>query len=58
MQPIRLEGLISVIFDIVKSHYGIISVREMYSSILYNMVVTKQWTTKWLYIANALFRIV
>jgi len=55
----------------VKVHYAFTTVREKkYTSqhccdktmddkmALYRAAVTKQWTTKWPYIANAVFRIV
>jgi len=54
--PCKLRGrAISVIFC-SESHYGFTTVRDdVYFN--HNTAMTKQWTAKWPYIANAIFRI-
>jgi len=37
---------------------GFTTVREMKHTALHNTALTRQWTAKWAYIANAFFRIV
>jgi len=42
----------------VKSHYRFTTESEMKYSLLHNTAVTKQWTEKWPYNANVIFRYV
>jgi len=56
IQPVRLVG--GVLNSIWQSSLITASLLYKRWSILHNTHVTKQWTTQWPYIANAIFRII
>ena len=58
IQQVRLGGRSVSIYLVVKCHNGFAALRRIKFSAFHNTAVTKQWTTKWPYIANAAFRIV
>jgi len=52
------RGAFSIITYLIKSSLITASPLQERWNTLHNTDVTKQWTTKWPYIANAIFRIV
>ena len=57
IQPVSFGVVILVIFGCQESLITSSLLQETWSK-LHNTAVTKQWTSKWPYIANAVFRIV